>query len=106
MANDVCLSHTCGMMIHMTARIHLLIDERERDAFRARAAAEGLSLSEWLRAAARERLERERPMEITTVADLDRFFAQRAATETGAEPDWEQHLEIIDRSRRAGLEAR
>ena len=66
----------------MTARIHLVIDERERDAFRARAAAEGLTLSAWLREAARERLERERPMEMRTVVDLA----------------------VMDRSRRVGLE--
>ena len=89
----------------MNARIHLVIDERERDAFRSRAAAEGLSLSEWLREAARERLEREQPMEIKTVADLDRFFAELAAVEPGAEPDWDQHLQVIDRSRAGGIEA-
>ena len=90
----------------MNTRIHLVINERERDAFRARATAEGLSLSEWLREAARERLERDRPMEIKTVADLDRFFAERADAEAGTEPDWDQHLEVMDRSRRDGLEAR
>ena len=89
----------------MSARIHLVIDERERDAFRARAAAEGVSLSEWLRDAARDRLERERPMEIRTVADLERFFDERAKVEAGAEPDWEQHLQVVKRSRRAGLDA-
>ena len=89
----------------MNARIHLVIDERERDAFRSRAAAEGLSLSEWLREAARERLERDQPMEIKTVADLDRFFAERAAAEPGTEPDWDQHLQVIDRSRNSGTEA-
>ena len=88
----------------MTARIHLVIDERERDAFRARAAAEGLTLSAWLREAARERLERERPMEMRTVVDLDRFFAERARDEAGAEPEWAQHLAVMDRSRRVGLE--
>ncbi len=88
----------------MTTRIHLVIDERERDAFRARAAAEGLTLSEWLREAARERFERERPVEIRTVADLDRFFAERGAAEAGTEPDWEQHLDVMERSRRSGLE--
>jgi hypothetical protein len=97
--------YTCCYSIHMTTRIHLVIDERERDAFRARAAAEGVSLSEWLRDAARERLERERPMAIRTVADLERFFDERAKAEAGAEPDWEQHLGVIERSRRAGLEA-
>ncbi len=88
----------------MPARIHLIIDERERDAFRARAAAEGLTLSAWLREAARDRLERERPMEIRTVVELDRFFAERARAEAGAEPDWAQHLAVMDRSRRVGLE--
>lgn len=89
----------------MTARIHLLIDERERDALRARATAQGQTLSEWLREAARQRLERERPAEIRTVADLDRFLADLRARESGVEPDWEQHLAVIDQSRRGGLEA-
>ena len=88
----------------MTARIHLIIDERERDAFRARAAAEGLTLSAWLREAARERLERERPMEIRTVVELDRFFAECARAEAGTEPGWTQHLAVMERSRRVGLE--
>ena len=89
----------------MSSRIHLIIDERERDAFRSRAAAEGLSLSEWLRAAARDRLERTQPVEIRTVVDLDRFFAERALAETGIEPDWEQHTGVMHRSRTSGLEA-
>jgi hypothetical protein len=89
----------------MNTRIHLLIDERERDAFRARAAAQGLTLSEWLREAARERLEREQPAEIRTVADLDRFFAELRSRESGVEPGWEQHLAVMDQSRRGGLEA-
>ena len=92
-------------MKHIAARIHLVIEEHERDAFRARATAQGTSLSEWIREAARERLERERPMEIKTVADLDRFFAERTAAETGVEPDWEQHLQVLERSRLSGLEA-
>ena len=90
----------------MSARIHLVIDEHERDAFRARADAAGVSLSEWLREAARSRLQRELPLEIRTVADLDRFFAERAELESGEEPDWGQHLEVIERSRGIGLEAR
>jgi hypothetical protein len=88
----------------MTTRIHLVIDEREREAFRVRAAAEGVSLSEWLREAARERLERERPTAISGVDDLDRFFAARRDAESGTEPDWEQHLGVMAQSRRGGLE--
>jgi hypothetical protein len=87
----------------MSARIHLVIDERERDAFRACAATEGRSLSEWLREAARERLQRQQPLEIKSVVDLDRFFAERAAAETGTEPDWEQHLRVAEHSRSSGL---
>ena len=89
----------------MSARIHLVIAEHERDAFRARAAAQGLTLSEWLRDAARERLERELPAEIHTAADLDRFFAERRVAESGSEPDWDQHLAVVRRSRRHGLDA-
>ena len=91
--------------MHMTGRIHLVIDDREREAFRARAAAEGVTLSEWLREAARERLDRERPTVIANVEDLDRFFAAQAQAETGPEPDWEQHITVMQQSRRHGLEA-
>ena len=53
----------------------------------------------------RERLERELPAEIHTVADLDRFFAERRVAESGSEPDWDQHLAVVGRSRRHGLDA-
>lgn len=33
----------------MLTQVHIVIDQREHDAFRARARAEGKSLSEWLR---------------------------------------------------------
>lgn len=90
--------------MRMTARIHLVIEERERDAFRARAATEGTTMSAWLREAGRQRLERDQPTTIRSVADLDRFFADRVDAEGGAEPEWDQHLEVMERSRRAGLE--
>lgn len=90
--------------MHMSRRIHLVVDERDRAAFRARAAAEGLSLSEWLREAARERSARSRPLTISSTADLDRFFAERREVEAGVEPDWSEHLVVMEQSRRAGLE--
>jgi hypothetical protein len=31
-------------------------------------------------------------VEISIVADLDRFFAQRDHAEQGVEPDWSEHL--------------
>lgn len=88
----------------MSSRIHLVIDDRERDAFRSRASAEGLSLSEWMRESARDRLERSSPTSIRNVDDLDRFFVERAAAESGIEPDWDEHVRVADRSRLAGLE--
>lgn len=87
----------------MVARIHLIVDEREREAFRSRATSEGLTLSEWIRLAARERLEKDRPKRISDVRDLDSFYAERAAAEVGQEPDWIEHLAVIDRSRRGRL---
>ena len=92
------------MFRHMSGRIHLVVEEREREAFRSRAAAEGLSLSEWLRAAARERLLTSRPLVIASVEDLDRFFAERSDSEVGLEPEWSQHLTVIEQSRRGSLE--
>lgn len=88
----------------MATRIHLVIDDRERATFRTRAAAEGMSLSEWLREAARERSARARPLTISSVADLDRFFAERREAESGVEPDWGEHLLVMEQSRRSGLE--
>lgn len=87
----------------MSTRIQVVIDERERDAFRARAIAEGKSLSEWLREAGRDRLEAARAPAIATVEQLDGFFAEVDDRELGREPEWSEHLEVIDRSRREGL---
>jgi hypothetical protein len=54
----------------MSQRVHLVLDDRERAAFQSRATAEGRTLSEWLRLAARERMERDRPTRIASAADL------------------------------------
>jgi hypothetical protein len=89
----------------MPTRIHLVLNERERDAFQARARLQGESLSEWLRKAARDRLSRDTPPRIASVEDLDRFFAARDERESGREPDWEEHLDVAARSRSGGLAA-
>ena len=83
----------------MGQRVHLVLDDRDRAAFQARAAAEGRTLSEWLRLAARERLERERPARISSPQDLLAFFAACDLREAGREPDWEEHLAVVERSR-------
>lgn len=52
-------------------RVHILIDQRDLDAFRARARAEGKSLSEWLREAGRERLGRESHRWIRSLSGIE-----------------------------------
>ena len=87
------------------ARVQLVMPDDDQARFLRQARREGLSFSAWLRAAARERLERMRPKRrFRTPEDLQAFFASCDAAEgQGAEPDWEQHKEAIDRSRRSGL---
>lgn len=88
----------------MPTRIHIVVDERERAAFRARAAAEGRSLSEWLREAGRDRLRRGTPSALGTPEELTDFFRRCDEREKeGGEPDWEEHLEVIRASRGDGL---
>lgn len=36
---------------------------------------------------------------------LEDFFASCDTQEEGAEPDWEEHLQVIERSRQSGLAA-
>jgi hypothetical protein len=89
----------------MSTRVHLVLSQRDRAAFQARAHAEGTTLSEWLRQAARERLERSHPKPIRTIEDLERFFAERREVELGREPDWDEHLAVATRSRAGNLSA-
>jgi len=88
----------------MSPRFHLVLDERERAAFQARATAEGRSLSDWLRLAARERLERDRPARLDSVDAITEFFDACDVRETGDEPDWAEHLAIANRSRGMSVE--
>lgn len=89
----------------MSTRIHIVVDEAEKERFRHRAERRGLSLSAWLREAARERLEREEaPAALDTVEELDTFFRACDERETGTEPDWEEHLRTLERSVRSGVD--
>lgn len=84
-------------------RVQVLMTPEEREAFRRMAREEGLSLSGWLRRAGLERLAsagaRER---IDEPEQLDEFFSRCDARESGREPDWEEHLQVIRRSRQSG----
>ncbi|MBW2277753.1 MAG: antitoxin [Deltaproteobacteria bacterium] len=81
------------------------MDELEREAFRRAAAREGLSLSDWLRRAARDRLEAARPAMLASLEDLRAFFEACDAREEGTEPDWTQHRTVIEESKASGRTA-
>ncbi len=91
--------------MHMgSERVHIVMAAEERAAYRAAAERAGVSLSEWLRGAARARLEDDEARSLRTADDLDRFFADADAREGDEpEPDWEQHLAVIAESRGRGL---
>lgn len=86
----------------MAVRIQVIVDEAEREAFRAQATAEGASLSEWLRDAGRERLARRQPSQLRNEEALRAFFSACDERESGREPDWDEHLRVIERSRGEG----
>lgn len=87
----------------MATRVQVILDEGEKELFQDRARFEGLSLSSWLRKAGCEMLKRRG--RIRSKEDLDAFFAAcdaREEGEEGTEPDWEEHLATIGRSKRSG----
>lgn len=87
------------------ARVQLVIPDEDRDRFVHQARREGMTLSAWLRAAARERLrERQRAKPFQSPEDLEEFFRACDSLEgPEKEPDWDQHLDLINQSRRRGI---
>ncbi len=84
-------------------RVQVLIEATEREAFREVAEQEGKSLSGWLRESALERLEaRKAASKITSVADLRKFFKACDLREKGREQDWQEHLRVMEDSRKHG----
>jgi len=84
-------------------RIHVPLDEAEKERFREQAEREGKSLAAWLREAARDKLAAaERQPAIETVDELRAFFAACTARETRQEPEWEEHRRVIEGSIRSG----
>jgi hypothetical protein len=86
----------------MSNRVQVILGDEEREIFRRRATAEGMSLSAWLREAGRRRLAEETPSSLDSVDELRRFFEALPDAEGGREPDWEQHLAVIQASRSDG----
>lgn len=86
------------------ARVQLVIPDEDRDRFVYQARCEGMSLSEWLRTAARDRLENQQRFDpLESAADLDAFFRSCDELEgPRVEPDWEEHLMVINESLERG----
>ena len=90
------------------ARVQLVMPDDDRDSFARQARREGMSLSAWLRAAARERLERrQRVRQFESPEDVEEFFRSCAALEgPETEPDWSEHLRVMSESRGRGAARR
>ena len=87
------------------ARVQLVIPDEDRQNFIDQALREGMSLSAWLRAAARDRLEARRNVKLfESPEDVEEFF-RSCATLDGpeTEPDWSDHLRVINKSREQGI---
>ncbi len=78
------------------------MDEVEREAFRRAAAREGLSLSDWLRRAARDRLQAASRARLGSIDELRAFFEECGQRERGEEPAWETHRAVIEESKASG----
>jgi hypothetical protein len=99
----MCVEHVHPREGGVTERIHLVVDRAEKERFRRLAEREGKTLSGWLRDAANARAAASQSaVVLDDIAALRAFFDECDQREHGREPDWESHLEVIDRSRSAG----
>ena len=87
------------------ARVQLVMPDADRDRFVDQARREGMSLSAWIRAAARERLEARQSVKLFKSPDDVREFFRHCATLDGpeTEPDWGEHLPVMNESRGTGI---
>lgn len=86
------------------ARVQLVIPDEDRDRFVHQARRENMTLSAWLRTAARQRLEQQQRSEpFESPQDVEAFFRWcDTLTDLPSEPDWTEHREVIEASRRRG----
>lgn len=86
------------------ARVQLVIPDEDRDRFVHQARRENMTLSAWLRTAARQRLEQQQRVDpFESPEDVEAFFRWcDTLEELPSEPDWCEHLEVIETSRRRG----
>ncbi len=83
-------------------RVQLVMSDEDRDRYFHQARREGMTLSAWLMAAARERLEkRQWAAPFKSPAELEEFFrACDVLAGPEMELDWSEHLALINESQR------
>lgn len=111
-ATRLTLVSKCVRFIHIRifyeffrmARVQLIMPDKDRDRFVHQARREGMTLSAWLRAAAHQRLGSQQESRLfRNAGDLQAFFRQCDELEgPEKEPDWDQHLRVIEQSRGRG----
>lgn len=86
-------------------RIQLDIPEDERERFARQAERQGMTLNAWLISAARKNMpERTAAKPFQSLEELRDFWKWCDTLHDGQrEPDWEEHLRIMDLSKRQGL---
>jgi hypothetical protein len=83
----------------MSDRIHIAVDAADKERYRQVAEREGKTLSVWLREAAEEKWGAAQPRRsLESRDDLEAFFSDCDASESGREPDWEDHRTVIEES--------
>ena len=87
------------------ARVQLIIPDADREQFVRQARREGLTFSAWLRAAAHERLRtNRRSFGFENMEALEDFIAYcDSLPGPEREPDWEEHLAVLNESKTRGL---
>lgn len=86
----------------MATRAQVILTAAEREMLRREAARKGQSLSAWMRKAALDRAAEAERRQPTSVKALRVFFSKCDRRELGREPDWQQHLTVMARSRMSG----
>jgi hypothetical protein len=86
----------------MTARVQVLLDPAEKVLLERGAKQVGRSLSAFMREAALARLAELEGRKPFTKSELKEFFKRCSKLETGREPDWDEHLQVIEAATRRG----